>query len=552
MASCSPKEDDESSLADSVEEGFSLLLGGLTSNDLVAVEWDEDNDEGKKQVSPMPVGFPEYKSRRASANTHNNDTCNNHQTTDTVNADEAFRYCFHRAFRLNRNGGTVRPPVHIVDMSDKNNRGYALVASHLIRKGEVIFTERAVEAAQIPQACHVCTSKLKQNDWKVMDEDNMTFLGNKKRIYGVRGCQHCFRSMEPASSCCVHPNSHIEDDSVSSLPMDHLWPVSPYTLNDANYTLDERGHFVEKNVGYIFCPKCGASFCSDTCRGAHDQSLGSCCMYEAAIDTVVHSMHSGSNVDAELDEVDGELKIQSSIILATRMFCNALQRYRQNERQQPNHSEIDPYHGMCGDPSDVTLLEIGTFAQNSNTYSLQESYLELCNVFSMSDEERSILNLDCFHRLASIGARNGFEITTQSPFRQYHSSLLRTTGRDTEQHAIVMKQVANSLGSSDGELTRAMDRLVAERCAVEVVALFTLVARMNHSCDPCAEVRGHEFVDCHVDVVAKRDIAIGEEICISYINLGPSVGRSATLKHKRMKELKARYLFLCDCSRCHE
>jgi hypothetical protein len=173
-------------------------------------------------------------------------------------------------------------------------------------------------------------------------------------------------------------------------------------------------------------------------------------------------MHRGSNVDTELDEVDGELKIQSSVILAARMFCNALQKYRQSETQ-PSHSEIDPYHGMCGDPSDVTQLEIGTFAQNSNKYSLQDSYLELCDEFSMSDEERSILNLDCFHRFASIGARNGFEITTQSPFRQYHSSLLRTTGRGTKEHAIVMKQVANALGSSDGELTRAMDCLVAER-----------------------------------------------------------------------------------------
>jgi hypothetical protein len=116
MASYSPKEDDESSLSDSAEEGFSLLLGGLTSNDLVAVEWEEGNDEGEKQVSQMPVGYPEYKSRRAIANAHNNDACNNHQTPDTVNADEAFQDCFQRAFRLNRNGGVVRPPVHIVDM----------------------------------------------------------------------------------------------------------------------------------------------------------------------------------------------------------------------------------------------------------------------------------------------------------------------------------------------------------------------------------------------------------------------------------------------------
>ena len=93
---------------------------------------------------------------------------------------------------------------------------------------------------------------------------------------------------------------------------------------------------------------------------------------------------------------------------------------------------------------------------------------------------------------------------------------------------------------------------IHSQCAVQIAALFTLTARINHSCDPCAELRGGEFIDCHVDLIAKRDIRRGEEISISYINLGRTAGRAATDRSKRRRELKARYLFDCDCAKCIE
>jgi len=73
---------------------------------------------------------------------------------------------------------------------------------------------------------------------------------------------------------------------------------------------------------------------------------------------------------------------------------------------------------------------------------------------------------------------------------------------------------------------------------------------MNHSCEPSAEVQSQVFVDNHIDVIALRDIAPGEEITISYINLGKNAGRIATDRVKRMRQLQSRYLFLCDCSLC--
>lgn len=90
------------------------------------------------------------------------------------------------------------------------------------------------------------------------------------------------------------------------------------------------------------------------------------------------------------------------------------------------------------------------------------------------------------------------------------------------------------------------------QCVVEMGGIFTLTARMNHSCDPNAEIRGQEYVDCNIDVVAKQEIEKGEEICISYINLGSNPSYSASARNRRQRQLTSRYLFHCQCSRCVE
>ena len=90
------------------------------------------------------------------------------------------------------------------------------------------------------------------------------------------------------------------------------------------------------------------------------------------------------------------------------------------------------------------------------------------------------------------------------------------------------------------------------QCVVKIGGIFTLTAFMNHSCGPNAEIRGQEYVDCNIDVVAKEDISRGEEICISYSNLGANPSYSVGAKNQRRKELSSRYLFHCQCFRCVE
>jgi import receptor subunit TOM20 len=80
--------------------------------------------------------------------------------------------------------------------------------------------------------------------------------------------------------------------------------------------------------------------------------------------------------------------------------------------------------------------------------------------------------------------------------------------------------------------------------------IFSLTARMNHSCEPNAEVRGQEYVDCNIDIVAKKDVRIGEELCISYVNLGSQPSNSIVARNRRRRDLSTRYLFDCRCQRC--
>ena len=129
--------------------------------------------------------------------------------------------------------------------------------------------------------------------------------------------------------------------------------------------------------------------------------------------------------------------------------------------------------------------------------------------------------------------------------KQYHRIAIRSLTHVNEVGAQSRRIVSNLLFVF-------VHIYIHPQCAIQIAALFSLTARINHSCDPCAELRGGEFIDCHVDLIAKRDICKGEEIRISYINLGKTAGRAATDRNKRRRELKARYLFDCDCNKCME
>eukprot|EP00565_Helicotheca_tamesis_P002629 CAMPEP_0185728386 /NCGR_PEP_ID=MMETSP1171-20130828/3746_1 /TAXON_ID=374046 /ORGANISM="Helicotheca tamensis, Strain CCMP826" /LENGTH=248 /DNA_ID=CAMNT_0028397093 /DNA_START=302 /DNA_END=1044 /DNA_ORIENTATION=+ len=248
--------------------------------------------------------------------------------------------------------------------------------------------------------------------------------------------------------------------------------------------------------------------------------------------------------------------MEPPVLLAMKMFCCYAQQYRTQQRSNskntsnntdgrcfPDKSSIklNLFHGLCGDSSDVAKLELGDRIDEQEgdhtkptTYSLARAYGAVCDGLCLSDEEKVALSLDSFNKFAAIAKRNAFIVTTKSPFKTYYEALLRTTGgRSSARHKDAMGQLAVLLGSSDGKLSRYMDGQIEKKCAIQTSSLFTLLPKMNHSCDPNAEVCGHNFVDCLVDVVALRQIDVGEEITISYINVGRNAGKSSTDKVRR-------------------
>ena len=207
---------------------------------------------------------------------------------------------------------------------------------------------------------------------------------------------------------------------------------------------------------------------------------------------------------------------------------------------------------MCGDACDIHLLELGELNMcddKADRYSLSKIYTVIVDAFKLTNDETDIFHQNLFNRVAALSARNCIGIHTQSPFKSYYSDLVRQFSRNSTEYKAALNQLSVLLGSSEG-LSRNMDSLVERSCAVRIASLFPLTARINHSCEPSAEVQSQNFIDCHIDLVAKRNIEVGEEITISYINLHRIAGKSATDSVRRRRELHSRYLFMCECPRC--
>ena len=280
-----------------------------------------------------------------------------------------------------------------------------------------------------------------------------------------------------------------------------------------------------------------ALFCSPLCYDEYCKSIGSCCDLKQVFEQV-------TKVSTD------ESLLSPPLLLTIRIYVSLIHSFRMHHDRKLHGQHI--IWKVCGESCDINQLELGEqiiISNQSTRYSLSKIYTSITDVFNFTTDEKLIFDEHLFNKVTAICARNCIGITTQSPFKPYYSDLIRNCTRNSEKHKTALKKLSILLGSSDG-LTRNMDSLVERACAVQIAGLFPLTARINHSCDPCAEIQSQNFIDCHMDLVAKRDIQVGEEITISYVNLHRTAGKSATDSVRRRRELQARYLFLCQCPKC--
>jgi len=291
--------------------------------------------------------------------------------------------------------------------------------------------------------------------------------------------------------------------------------------------------------------------------------------------------------------------IDPVIILAARMFVAQVQFYRTNKSSSNNNTgdcdddninktssflSLSLFGNLCGEANDIQSLSLGDDDGGGGGVSsssssiidekkefvvppLQQIYEIIANIIDLTQTERrnnndndndnlllSSCSLQQFYKILAIAQKNSISVTTQSPFRMYYQEMIRKCGgRGTDRQQQIVTKIATILGSHNGKLTRNMDRIVEEKCAVNMGGIFTLTAMMNHSCIPNAEIRGAEYIDCNIDIVATQDIVKGEELTISYLNLGSQIDQTSNsriARNRRQKELRSRYLFFCQCTRC--
>lgn len=106
-------------------------------------------------------------------------------------------------------------------------------------------------------------------------------------------------------------------------------------------------------------------------------------------------------------------------------------------------------------------------------------------------------------------------------------------------------EIAGFLASLNIDEREGEDDLGAVFPPLDGTAMFSTTCKMNHSCDPNVVVvyRGLKWHEPLVaQCIAKCDIELGEELCISYVDVNEPV-------EVRQREL-ANYGFNCSCVRC--
>ena len=112
------------------------------------------------------------------------------------------------------------------------------------------------------------------------------------------------------------------------------------------------------------------------------------------------------------------------------------------------------------------------------------------------------------------------------------------TGEATDAELSALRdKLAKRVPNLDGSEIRATP--------LDGIGLFPLQATMNHSCEPnvtLVKEEGDEERDGRVVARTTRDVAAGEELCNTYVDVTLPVRR-------RRRELRE-YGFECDCARC--
>eukprot|EP01137_Pigoraptor_chileana_P021757 Opistho-2@85852 len=406
-------------------------------------------------------------------------------------------------------------PVAVRHINDVKGRG--LFALRDFKEGEDIFTEQPLVSAQ--------------------------FLWNE--LYGYAACHHCMRSLESPARMA-----------------ERLSGIKGVRLPFNDRLRDDEG------VSFVRCENCEAPFCSAACKtyaDAHYHRLlcvkGLCApdrMAAVALATSERAAAEPSGKDKGSKKGKKAPRMKASETGSVEDPLAALQDAWRLCHYPPENASVmllarivaSVKQGLNdGLPLQEAMLPFSFFHKSyrDNTRQLSHKLVDekfekdigvLAALFKQALYDERLLpwfTVDGFRTLLALVGMNGQGIGTSS--LNVHCRRLQALALDEKER---------------GELDGAIDALYD---AIEDVSgdfdecqgsgLYAIQSTCNHSCSPNA-VPQFKSGDTTLTMIALRDIAAGEEVCISYLDECER-RRKAIVRREHLLE---NYLFHCDCVRC--
>ena len=146
----------------------------------------------------------------------------------------------------------------------------------------------------------------------------------------------------------------------------------------------------------------------------------------------------------------------------------------------------------------------------------------------------SIFTLDTYGRLIGAFELNNLELVVENPVENYFLAVDDAPEGEAK----------NAVTRITQPLLDALDKDYDIPCLG--TALFSVQSGFNHDCDPNAEpMKGEQDITGACVIVARKDIAEGEEITISYLD-------DDSKSRDERQDALADYGFVCRCARCEQ
>ncbi|XP_042207985.1 SET and MYND domain-containing protein 5-like isoform X2 [Homarus americanus] len=325
------------------------------------------------------------------------------------------------------------------------------------------------------------------------------FLWNA--AYGYLACDFCMRPLETAeeNACRLAQNPQL------TLP----YPECCDSKKDA----------------LVECPYCDASYCSRECRdSAWNQYHETICLRSFMPDPT-HPL-------VMLQEAWKQMHYPpetACIMLLARIIATVRQAA---DKEGATTLFMQFCHRTVNEEEEIAHKLLGTEFQDQ-----MEALRVMMEKGLGAPEVQHWLTPEGFRSLVALVGTNGQGIGT-SPLSRWvrNCDALEITAEEREKLDQLVDDLYEQLEKEAGGFLNN-----------EGSGLYPLQSSCNHSCNPNA-MPTFPYNNFHLVMTAVKDIAAGDEICVSYLD-ECNLNRS---RHSRISILRENYLFTCRCSKCEE